>query len=173
MDYSLPGSSVQGIFQVRILEWVAISFSRRSSWPRDWTQVSHIVGKTLYRLSHQGNPVIVKFYIFPFKKVPSIKDYWAWFSSFSCFKTIRGCKISFTHKNIMLPGNKTMTIVYWETQYIPVFCEDVSLKISLITKVSIQRQYTTLLLSEYSEIFFWQKEIQELLNVIYKWEKNF
>ena len=39
-----PGSSVHGIFQARILEWVAISFSRRSSWPRDWTQVSHIVG---------------------------------------------------------------------------------------------------------------------------------
>ena len=31
MDYSLPGSSVYGIFQARILEWVAISFSRRSS----------------------------------------------------------------------------------------------------------------------------------------------
>ena len=35
MDYSLPGSSVHGIFQARILEWVAISFSRRSSQPRD------------------------------------------------------------------------------------------------------------------------------------------
>ena len=45
MDCSLPGSSVHGIFQARILEWVAISFSRRSSWPRDWTQVSHIIGR--------------------------------------------------------------------------------------------------------------------------------
>ena len=35
MDYSLPGSSLRGIFQARILEWVAISFSRRSSQPRD------------------------------------------------------------------------------------------------------------------------------------------
>ena len=43
--YSLPGSTVHGIFQARILEWVAISFSRRSSWPRDWTQVSRIVGR--------------------------------------------------------------------------------------------------------------------------------
>ena len=40
MDYSLPGSSVHGISQARTLELVAISFSRRSSWPRDWTQVS-------------------------------------------------------------------------------------------------------------------------------------
>ena len=35
MDCSLPGSTVCGLFQARILEWVAISFSRRSSRPRD------------------------------------------------------------------------------------------------------------------------------------------
>ena len=45
MDCSLPGSSILGIFQARILEWVAISFSRRSSQPRDWTQVSCTVGR--------------------------------------------------------------------------------------------------------------------------------
>ena len=43
--YSQPGSSVHGILQARILEWVAISFSRGSSRPRDWTQVSHIAGR--------------------------------------------------------------------------------------------------------------------------------
>ena len=42
MDRSLPGSSVHGIFQARILEWVAIPFSRESSQPRNETQVSHI-----------------------------------------------------------------------------------------------------------------------------------
>ena len=45
MDCSLPGSTVYGIFQARILEWVAISFSRRSSQTRDWSWVSHIVGR--------------------------------------------------------------------------------------------------------------------------------
>ena len=45
MDCSLRGSSVHGIFQARILEWVAISFSRGSSQPRKWTQVSHIAGR--------------------------------------------------------------------------------------------------------------------------------
>ena len=45
MDCSLPGSSVHGIFQARILEWVAISSSRGSSWPRDWTWVSRTAGK--------------------------------------------------------------------------------------------------------------------------------
>jgi len=41
MDFSLPGSSVPGIVQARILEWVAISFSRGSSWSRDRTCVSY------------------------------------------------------------------------------------------------------------------------------------
>ena len=45
LDYSLPGSSVQGIFQARVLEWVAISFSRGSSQPRDQTQVPRIAGR--------------------------------------------------------------------------------------------------------------------------------
>ena len=45
MDCSLPGSSVHWIFQARILGWFAISFSRRSSRPRVWTQISWIVGR--------------------------------------------------------------------------------------------------------------------------------
>ena len=45
MDCSLPGFFVHGIFQARVLEWVAISFSRGSSWPRNRTQVSCIAGR--------------------------------------------------------------------------------------------------------------------------------
>ena len=54
MDYSLPGSSVHGIFQARILEWVAISSFRGSSWPRDRTHVSYVfctVGLCMWVLS--------------------------------------------------------------------------------------------------------------------------
>ena len=40
MDCSLPGSSIRGIFQARVLEWVAVSFSKGSSQPRDWTRVT-------------------------------------------------------------------------------------------------------------------------------------
>ena len=59
MDWSLPGSSIHGIFQTRILEWVAISFFRGASWPRDWTWFSHIAGR-LYHLGHQGIPNLEK-----------------------------------------------------------------------------------------------------------------
>ena len=45
MDCSLPGSSTHGIFQARILEWVAISFSRGSSQPSNRTRVSCIAGR--------------------------------------------------------------------------------------------------------------------------------
>ena len=48
-----PGSSIHGILQARTLEWVAISFFRGSSQPRDRTQVSHIAGRH-FNL-HQGS----------------------------------------------------------------------------------------------------------------------
>ena len=45
MDWSLSGSSVHGIVQARVLEWIAIAFSRGSSRPRNRTQVSCIAGR--------------------------------------------------------------------------------------------------------------------------------
>ena len=45
MDCSLSGSSVHGIFQARVLEWIAISFSKGSSRPRNQTRVSSIAGR--------------------------------------------------------------------------------------------------------------------------------
>ena len=58
MTYSPPGSSVHGILQAIVLEWIAISFSSGSSWPRDWTQVSHIVDRrfTIWATREVGEP---------------------------------------------------------------------------------------------------------------------
>ena len=47
MDCNPPGSSVHGILQARILEWLAIPFPGGFSWPRDWTRVSYISGRFL------------------------------------------------------------------------------------------------------------------------------
>ena len=55
-----PGSSVYGILQARILEWVAMPSSRGSSWPRDQTSTSYIscIGRrVLYHWCHLGSPV--------------------------------------------------------------------------------------------------------------------
>ena len=59
MDFSPPGSSVHGISQERILEWVAISFSRGSSWPWDWTCVSCIGRRGLYNWATWEAPYIL------------------------------------------------------------------------------------------------------------------
>ena len=59
VDYSLPGTSIRGILQARILEWVAISFSRGSSQPRDRTRVSCNAGRhfTLWA-TKEAHPVL-------------------------------------------------------------------------------------------------------------------
>ena len=58
MDCSPPGSSIHGISQARILEWVTISFSMGSSWPWDRTCVSSLLHWQVdsLTLSHQGSP---------------------------------------------------------------------------------------------------------------------
>ena len=70
MDCSPPGSSVHGVSQARISEWVTISFSRGSSWPKDWTQVSCIAdrfsttestGKLIY-LGCAGSSLLHRFF---------------------------------------------------------------------------------------------------------------
>ena len=42
MECRVPGTSVHGIFQSRILDWIVISSSRGCTWPRDWSHVSHV-----------------------------------------------------------------------------------------------------------------------------------
>ena len=54
MDDSLPGSSVPGIFQARILEWVAITSIRGFFQPREWTFLSCIDRQVLYHQCHPG-----------------------------------------------------------------------------------------------------------------------
>ena len=71
MDYI-----VQGILQARILEWVAFPFSRGSSQPRDWTQVSCIAGRFLYQLSHKGSPRILEWVAYPFSSRSSQHRNW-------------------------------------------------------------------------------------------------
>ena len=61
MDCSLPCSSLHGILQARVLEWVAISFSRGSPQPRDQTQVFYVscAGRqVVYHQCHLGSPYI-------------------------------------------------------------------------------------------------------------------
>ena len=69
-DCSLPGSSVHGILQAGILEWVAMPFSRGSSQPRNRTQVSYIVGIffTNCPFPKTGKSIISSYHIFVHKR---------------------------------------------------------------------------------------------------------
>ena len=58
MDCSLPGTSVHRIFQARVLEWVAIPFSRGSSWPRDRIPVFCTAGRFLTIWATREVPVV-------------------------------------------------------------------------------------------------------------------
>ena len=71
---SPPGSSLHGILQARILEWVAMPSSRASSQPRDWTHVSYIscTGRQIrYQMHHLGSPKLaICIHIFPPSRGP-------------------------------------------------------------------------------------------------------
>ena len=75
MDWSLPGSSVHGIFQARILKRVVIPFSRGSFQPRDQTRVSCIAGRFFTtwatRKNHQTNKDLWKSHQMSKKKIMS------------------------------------------------------------------------------------------------------
>ena len=60
MDCSPPGSSVHGILQARILEWIAIPFSRGSSWPRNQTGVSCILKESACNAGDPGSSLDIK-----------------------------------------------------------------------------------------------------------------
>ena len=74
MDYI-----VHGILQARILKWVVVPFSRGSSQPRDWTEVSHIADR-FYQLSHQGSSRILEWVAYPFSSRSSWPKNWTGFS---------------------------------------------------------------------------------------------
>ena len=57
MDYSRPGSSLHGILQAKLLEWVVMPFSRGSSWPRDQICVSWIAGRFFTVWTTRENPL--------------------------------------------------------------------------------------------------------------------
>ena len=84
LDCSLPCSSVHGIFQARVLEWVAISFSRGYSQPRDWARVFCIVGRRFTIWATREAPVLSILRLLskaesPHQLInPSISPTWLW-----------------------------------------------------------------------------------------------
>ena len=113
MDCSPPGSSVHEILQARILVWVAISFSRGSSQPRDCTHISCISGigrQILYPQCHVGSPFLFPLCVLNLSHQPLIISLFdilhilfqlvsgkghIFFSSFRLFESIRNIFLCF------------------------------------------------------------------------------
>ena len=92
VDCSLSGSSVHGIFQARVLEWIAISFSRGSSGPRNQTRVSRISGRrfTVWATREAKLHVNVCSAVTSFNTVMCIKNEWVTFP-----RSIKSCDFAF------------------------------------------------------------------------------
>ena len=88
VDWSLPGSSVHGILQTRILEWVAIPFFRGFSQPRHWTWVSCIAGRffTIWISLHR-NKILAKWHR-KFKNYFLLVNFEGFFCCCCCLKTV-------------------------------------------------------------------------------------
>ena len=74
MDYSLPGSFLHGILQARVLEWVAISFTRGSSQLRDRTGVSRITGRRFNLWAIREAHLLLKSTLIQFNPVSNLKS---------------------------------------------------------------------------------------------------
>ena len=123
MDCSPSGSSVHGISQERILEWVAISFSRGSSWLRDWSHAFCIscIGRWVpYPLSHLGSPlscIYCSSTIRDYELGITFKSYFSWFCSIS----LRiDCPLQFAFISLYIFEKKYFILAAslkpWETQ---------------------------------------------------------
>ena len=118
MACSLLGFSVHGIFQARILEWVTISFSRRSSQPRDWTRVSCIVGKRFTIWATREAVSVFYFILFFFKRHSKcLLILWLQSPSAVIFEPpqIKSLTVSTVSPSICLEvvGPDAMILVFW------------------------------------------------------------
>ena len=118
IDCSLRCSSIHGIFQARVLEWVTISFSTQSSRLRDRTQVSHIVERhfTVWATRQEGRstqktwreapcsilaPLFICFFLLP---LSLLTGYVNWASQESCLFYLRFSLWSWTFLCSIFPG---------------------------------------------------------------------
>ena len=105
-DYSPPGSSVHGILQARILEWVAISFSKGSSQPGDQTQVSYIGRRVLYHLNHQRSLVVANLTLTLFPK-KELQILWLFFC-YLCIHSLNKYYLLTVHDTWFLKKKKQL-----------------------------------------------------------------
>ena len=122
LDCSLPGSSVYGIFQARILQWVAIPFSRGSSQPRDWTQV-FIAGRVFTIWSTREAPTWVSHCEWDTLEMSCGRDYQVWERLIFIYISIILVNISSTQLSKPSPMQIYLLIPGWSTLEVQALCD--------------------------------------------------
>ena len=107
INCSVPGSSVHGIFQATVLEWIAISFSRGSSQPRAWTQVSCIVDRrfTVWATREVSLPKVVVSLPKASSFQSSIPNFWPWHCSITYQNTLNKYYFGGRWNLLLLPSS--------------------------------------------------------------------
>ena len=112
-DCSPPVSSVHGVSQARIPEWVAISFSRESAWPRDQTHISCIGRQILYHWATRGiwfSYITANTYIYSlsnFFPISVMKEYWAEFPVL-CRRSLLAVYLKYSSMYLSIPNSLTI-----------------------------------------------------------------
>ena len=115
-DYSPPGFPVHGILQARILKWVAIPFSRGSSWLRNWTHVSCIDRRILYHWAPWG--ALFKSSVYTLANCPFLenpRDGGAWWAA------VYGITQSRTQLTWLSSSNCPLSDMAFENIFLPVY----------------------------------------------------
>ena len=128
MDCSLPGSSVYGILQARILEWIAMPFVRASSRPRDWTCISYIfcIGRQGFFITRATLDAL-NFHKSPQKN----NEYW-----YIAMLLINDCEIS----TATPPKVDNMSSYLWSQVLFIIFCYTVILTVHSLTRLKASRE---------------------------------
>ena len=111
---------VHGILQVRMLKWIAFPFSRGSSWPRNWTGVSHIAGRSFFFLTNElsGKPILslshVQLFLTPWTEV-ACQAFCPW--DFPGKNTgVNQCSLL---QEIFLTQGLNLCLLHWQTGSLP------------------------------------------------------
>ena len=143
MGCSLLRFSIHGIFQARVLEWVVISFSRGSSWPRDGTQVSLIVGRrfTLWATREVHDCLRLRQYY----KTIVIKTSWSWQKNrhmYRLYRIERPETNLYTYGRLIFnKGEKTVFFSKWCWESMTATCKSIKLEYNLTPYTKINPKW--------------------------------
>ena len=124
MDYRMPGSSVHGILQARVLQWFGMPSSSGSFWPRDWTLISYVSrigGQVLYHKHYLGSPnMSIEYHKHNHQRISKGKVGTSFASNLTLGRTHLGWNWMYSHHGSYIEGTRSKVIfltLSWHIQW--------------------------------------------------------